>query len=83
MARNSGTPIQRQVVLHICADIRAECRGQWWTAAGMRCALCRFFAWGELSNMYWALEAGNRGCWKINQRFDRLGMSFEPAGFDE
>jgi hypothetical protein len=83
MVSSSVTPIQRQLALHICADIRGECHGKWWTAAGMRCTLCRFYAGGDLTSMYWSLHKGNRGCSKINLRYDRLGIVCEPVGFDE
>ncbi len=82
MAGSNSTPIDKQVALHICADIRGQC-GSWWTAAGIRCRLCRFFAGGELTSMYWAFQKGNRGCNKLNQRFDRLGIASQPVGFDE
>ncbi len=61
----------RDVALQLCAEIRQEYRGKWYTLAGIQCMGCLAASKGEISKMCVGSRPENRGCNLVNARFAR------------
>jgi len=64
--------IHREVALLLCAAIRREKRGKWYTLAGLQCWACLRFSKGDLEKMCLSRREGHRGCKLVNKRYARL-----------
>ena len=62
--------IPQEVALQLCAEIRQQVRGKWYTSAGMRCWGCTTFTRGDPTKMCVSGKPGYRGCNLVNARFD-------------
>ena len=65
------TEVQKDVAHQLCAEIRQQYQGKWWTLAGMQCMGCTAASKGDLTKMCVSNAAGYRGCNLVNARFDR------------
>ena len=68
---DSVAALPRDVALQLCAEIREQYRGKWYTLAGMQCMGCLAASKGEISKMCVGSRADNRGCNLVTARFDR------------
>lgn len=66
----TNTPILREEAEQLCARIRQENRGKWWTFGGLMCWGCERFSKGDFSKMCAAGRPDYRGCIQLNRRFD-------------
>jgi len=63
--------IPKDVALQLCAEIRQQYHGKWWTLPGMQCMGCNAASKGDLSKMCISNAPGDRGCKLVNVRYDR------------
>ena len=63
--------IPKDVALQLCAEIRQQYQGKWWTFAGMQCMGCTAASKGDLTKMCVSNAPGYRGCNLVNARYDR------------
>lgn len=63
--------IPRDVALQLCAEIRDQYRGKWWTLAGLQCWGCWTFTQGDAAKMCVSSRPDNRGCNLVNARYDQ------------
>ncbi len=63
--------IPRDTALQICAEIREQYGGKWWTLAGMQCMGCTRATKGDVTKMCVSNAPGYRGCNLVNARYDR------------
>ncbi len=70
---DSVATITRDVALLLCAEIRQQYRGKWYTLAGMQCMGCLAASKGEIAKMCVSSRPDNRGCNLVNARFARRG----------
>jgi hypothetical protein len=68
---NTTTAIPYETALRLCAAIKAENRGKWYTAGSMMCRGCVKFSKGDPAKMCFANSPDNRGCYQVNARYDR------------
>lgn len=68
---SAPSAIPWDMALQLCTGIRAENRHKWYTAGGMMCRGCVKFSGGNPEKMCFANQAGNRGCYQVNARYDR------------
>jgi hypothetical protein len=61
----------RETALALCAEIRQQYRGKWWTLAGMQCMGCVTASKGDPAKMCVSSRADNRGCNLVNARYAR------------
>ena len=64
--------IRREVALLICATIRQENQGKWYTFAGLQCWGCMKFSKGDPAKMCISSREGYRGCKLVNKRHAKL-----------
>ncbi len=69
----SGEMIQRDVAQRLCAQVRAEHRGQWWRPAAWRCWACASWSGGDPARMRFAASPDNRGCPVVTARYEQAG----------
>ena len=60
-----------ETALRLCADIRQQYQGKWWTLAGMQCFFCLTFSKGEQAKMCIGSRPDFRGCNLVTERYDR------------
>jgi hypothetical protein len=63
------TDIPKEVALRLCAEIRQQYQGKWWTFAGMQCMGCTAASKGDLTKMCVSNAPGCRGCNLVNARY--------------
>ena len=63
--------IPKDVALQLCAEIRQQYQGKWWTLAGMQCMGCAAASKGGLAKMCVSNAPGYRGCNLVKARNDR------------
>ncbi len=63
--------IQIVVALQLCAEIRQQHQGKWWTLAGMQCMGCTAATTGDLTKRCVSSVPGYRGCNLVNARYGR------------
>lgn len=63
--------IPLEVAQQLCAAIRAEERGRWWSAAHWQCWGCARFTGGDPQKMCMGSAPGWRGCALVNRRYER------------
>lgn len=64
--------IPRDAALLICAAIRRESYGKWYTFTGLQCWGCMRFSKGDPAKMYLSKRLGYRGCKLVNKRYAQL-----------
>ena len=65
------TEIPKDAALQLCAEIRRQYKGKWWTLTGMQCIGCTAASQGDLAKMCVSNATGYRGCNLVNARYDR------------
>jgi hypothetical protein len=63
--------IPKEIALQLCAEIRQQYQGKWWTLAGMQCMGCNAATKGDMTKRCVSNEPGYRGCNLVNARYDR------------
>jgi hypothetical protein len=63
--------IPKDQAVQICAEIRQQYHGKWWTFAGIQCIGCTVASKGDLAKMCVSNAPGYRGCNLVNRRYDR------------
>jgi len=63
--------IPKDIALHLCAEIRQQYQGKWWTLAGMQCTGCNAATKGDMTKRCVSNAPGYRGCNLVNARYDR------------
>ena len=63
--------IPKDFALQLCAEIRQQCQGKWWTLAGMQCTGCNAATKGDMTKRCVSNAPGYRGCNLVNARYDR------------
>ena len=63
--------IPKEVAYQLCAEIRQEYRGKWYTFAGLQCWGCTRFSKGDLDKLCVSSRPDYRGCNLVNARYDR------------
>ncbi len=64
--------IPKEQALQLCAEIRNEFQGKWWTLAGWQCWGCSTFSRGDLTKRCVASQVDYRGCNLVNARYDKM-----------
>lgn len=59
---DSVDAIPKDVGLQLCAEIRHEKRGKWYSFAALQCWGCSAFSKGDPAKMYLSSKPGYRGC---------------------
>ena len=68
---NVKIDIPEDVALNLCAEIRQQYQGKWWTFAGLQCMGCTTSTKGDVTKMCVSNAPGYRGCGLVNTRYDR------------
>jgi hypothetical protein len=63
--------IPKETALQLCAEIRQEVRGKWYTFAGLQCWGCATFSKGDPAKMCVSSRPDFRGRALVNARYDR------------
>jgi hypothetical protein len=63
--------IPKETALALCAEIRQQYLGKWYTLAGMQCWGCTTFSQGDPAKMCVSNDPGYRGCNLVNARYAR------------
>ncbi len=71
--------IPSRIAWQLCAEIRKEYGGKWWTFAGMQCAGCTRFSKGDPAKMCVASRPDYRGCNLVSKAYDGDGKRTERA----
>lgn len=66
--------IPQDVAWQLCAAVRDENRGRWYTFNGLWCLCCEHFSQGDLTKMCVSNSPDYRGCTQVNARHDSLGV---------
>lgn len=74
----SESAIPKEDALKICADLRDEYLGKWYTLAGLQCSGCTIFSRGDPAKMCISNQPDNRGCSLVNARYNQLRMIIHP-----
>ena len=61
--------IPREVALQLCAEIREENRGKWYSFARLQCWGCMTYGKGDPEKMCLFNQEGHGGCNLINKRY--------------
>ena len=64
--------ISRNVAVLLCAAIRLENQGKWYTLAGLQCWGCMKFSKGDPAKMCMIRQDGYRGCKLVNKRYAKV-----------
>jgi hypothetical protein len=67
----SVNPIPKDTALQLCAEIRQEYGGKWYTFAGLQCWGCMFFSKGDPAKMCVSSRPDSRGCNLVNARYQQ------------
>ena len=71
---NMMDAIPRDTAFQLCAEIRQQYRGKWYTLAGMQCAGCSFFSKGDPAKMCVSSRPDYRGCNLVNARYAQRAL---------
>ncbi len=63
--------IPEALAWQLCADIRQENQGRWYSWAGIQCWFCVKFSKGDRAKMCVSNQPGYRGCNLVNARYVR------------
>lgn len=72
MNQSNVNPIPQETAFQLCAEIREQYRGKWWTLAGMQCMGCDAATKGDMTKRCVSGRADYRGCNLVNARYDRM-----------
>ena len=64
-------PIPREAALELCAQIRRQYQGKWYTLAGMQCMGCLKASKGDVAKMCVSSQPDNRGCNLVTKRYEK------------
>jgi len=70
--------IPKDLAIQLCAEIRQQYKGKWWTFAGMQCMGCSLASKGDLAKMCVSSAPGYRGCGLVNRRYDQQVKNSQP-----
>lgn len=70
--------IPKEIAEELCAEIRKQYRGKWWSVVGLQCWGCVTFTKGDVAKMCLHNAPGHRGCSLVNFRYDRLRDNRRP-----
>ena len=70
-ATDSVNAIPKDAALALCAEIRQQYLGKWYTLAGMQCWGCTTFSQGDPAKMCVSNDPGYCGCNLVNARYAR------------
>ena len=68
---DSVNAIPKETALALCADIRQQYLGKWYTLAGVQCWGCTTFSQGDPAKMCVGNDPGYCGCNLVNARYAR------------
>jgi len=68
---DSVNAIPEDVAWQLCAEIRQENRGKWYSFAAWQCWGCLTFTKGDPAKMCVSGKPGYRGCNLVNARYDQ------------
>jgi len=68
---DSVNAIPKDTAFQLCAEIRQEYRGKWYTFAGLQCGGCIIFSKGDPAKMCVSNRPDYRGCNLVNARYDQ------------
>ena len=68
---DSAHAIPKDTALQLCAEIREQYRGKWYTFAGLQCWGCATFSKGDLTKMCVGGSPDYRGSNLVNARYDQ------------
>lgn len=71
MNADSANAIPKDVALALCAEIRQQYLGKWYTLAGLQCWGCTTFSQGDPAKMCVSNDPGYCGCSLVNARYAR------------
>ena len=63
--------IPKETALALCAEIRQQYLGKWWTFAGWQCWGCTTFSHGDPAKMCVSSRPDYRGCNLVTARYAR------------
>jgi hypothetical protein len=63
--------IPKEAAIALCAEIRQQYLGKWWTFAGMQCWGCTTFSQGDPVKMCVSSRPDYRGCNLVTARYER------------
>ena len=61
--------IPKETALALCAEIRQQYLGKWYTLAGLQCWGCTTFSQGDSAKMCIGNDPGYCGCNLVNARY--------------
>lgn len=67
----AANAIPKDIALRLCAEIRQQYSGKWYTFAGLQCWGCSTFTQNDQTKMCVASRPDYRGCNLVNARYDR------------
>ncbi len=67
----TNTAIPKDVAFQLCAEIRQQYQGKWWTLPGMQCMGCNAATKDNMTKRCVSNAPGFRGCNLVNARCDR------------
>ncbi len=65
----AANAIPKDAAFQLCAEIRQEYGGKWYTFAGMQCWGCTFFSKGDPAKMCVGSRPDYSGCNLVNARY--------------
>jgi hypothetical protein len=71
MSTGTASAIPRDVAMRLCAEIREEYRGKWYTFNGLWCLGCVAASKGDPTKMCWYRPPDHQGCGQVNARLTR------------
>lgn len=63
--------IPKEMAFQLCAEIREQYQGKWYTFAGLQCWGCTLASKGDPAKMCVSNRPDYRGCNLVNARYDR------------
>jgi len=64
--------IPKNTAFQLCAEVRREFRGKWFTFAGLQCKGCILFSKSDPAKMCISNRPDYRGCNVVNARYDKM-----------
>jgi hypothetical protein len=68
---NERIGLSKETALQLCAEIRQQYGGKWYTFAGWQCWGCVRFSKGDPDKMCLSSQPDYRGCNLVNARYQR------------
>ncbi len=67
----SQKAIPKDTAYQLCAEIRQQYGGKWYTISGLQCWGCTTFSKDDPTKMCFSNGVGYRGCNLVNARYDK------------